>query len=83
MLVCAQTFLCCIVLGEDSPVEEEEEEAEVDDDAEVEDESEVEIDQEKFKELIAKYGQETTPESSDIEQSDDEGGKAEVSLFLD
>lgn len=52
---------------EGSPVEEEEEE-EVEEEQEDED---LEIDQQKFRDLLAKYGQET-PESSDVEHTDEE-----------
>ena len=62
---------------EESPVEEgspaEEEEEEEDED--------LEIDREKFRNLLAKYGQET-PESSDIEQSDDEVPRVVIICYI-
>lgn len=52
---------------EGSPVEEEEEEEE----EEEQEDEDLEIDQQKFRDLLAKYGQET-PESSDGEHTDED-----------
>jgi hypothetical protein len=48
---------------------------------ESEDESEIDLAEKKYQEILARYGQPATPESSDVEPSDEEAPGKEVINF--